>query len=319
MSALSELQEPVRVEVRRNGVVESVHRVAVVALAPGGEPVLARGAVSRTFFPRSSNKPMQAAGMVRAGLDLDGERLAVAASSHNGEDLHLALVRSVLASVGLDVAALGNTPDLPLHPPSARKVVAAGGGPAPLYQNCSGKHAAMLATCVINDWPTDTYLDPVHPLQVRLAQTVADLTGVTVGQPAVDGCGAPLWGLPLKAVAAAFGRLASAPVGTAGRRVADAMRAHPYAVGGADRDVTRLMQAVPGLLAKDGAEGFYAAGLPDGTGVALKVEDGAARARAPVMVAVLRRLGLAGDGLADIGVVPVLGHGRAVGELRAVL
>ncbi len=311
------MREPVRVEVRRNGVVESVHRVAVVAVARDGERLLARGDVCRTFFPRSSNKPMQAAGMVRAGLDLDGERLAVAASSHNGEDVHLTLVRSVLTGAGLDVGALRNTPGLPLHEGSARTVIANGGGPSSLYQNCSGKHAAMLATCVINGWPTDTYLDPRHPLQVRLAETVADLACVGVGPPAVDGCGAPLWGLPLTAVATAFGRLASAEPGSAGRRVADAMRRHPYAVGGAGRDVTQLMQAVPGLLAKDGAEGFYAAGLPDGTGIALKVEDGGGRARAPVMVAALRHLGVDGDRLAAIGVVPVLGHGRPVGELRA--
>ncbi len=293
--------------------------MAVVALAPDGHRLFARGDVDHVMFPRSSNKPMQAVGMLRAGLDLDGERLAVAASSHNGEDVHLALVRAVLAGARLDVDALRNTPDLPLHQPSARTVVASGGGPTPLYQNCSGKHAAMLATCVVNGWPLDTYLEPTHPLQERLGATVSDIAGVGVGPPAVDGCGAPLWGLPLTAVAAAFGRLASAEPGSGRRRVADAMRAYPYVVGGADRDVTRLMRAVPGLLAKDGAEGFYAAGLPDGTGVAVKVEDGAGRARAPVMVAALRRLGVDGDGLGDVGVVPVLGHGRPVGELRALL
>jgi L-asparaginase II len=194
----------------------------------------------------------------------------------------------------------------------------------PLYMNCSGKHAAMLATCVRNGWPVSDYLDPDHPLQQAIRDTVVGLADEPVGAVAVDGCGAPLFGISLTGLARAFRSVAAVdPTASAGsndrpeRRVAKAMSAHPQWVGGTDRDVTRLMLALPGAVAKDGAEGVFAIGLPDGRAVAVKIADGSARARTVVLVAALRRLGVDAPGLGQLAEAPVLGHGRPVGAVRA--
>jgi len=176
----------------------------------------------------------------------------------------------------------------------------------------------MLATCVANGWATASYRDLDHPLQVAVQETVEQLAGEQVAATGVDGCGAPLFALSLTGLARAFRAIVLAPAGSAERQVADAMRKHPDYVGGTGRDVTALMQAVPGLLAKDGAEGVYAAAMPDGRTVALKIDDGAQRARAPVMVAALRRLEVDSPGLTEVAKVPLFGGGRVVGEVRAV-
>jgi len=280
--------------------------------------VLAVGDVDAPMFARSSLKPLQAVGMLRAGLDLgdDGELLALAQASHSGEPAHLALTRRLLTRAGLPETALANTPDLPLDVAASRAWLAAGRGPERITANCSGKHAAMLATCVARGWVTAGYLEPAHPLQLALEATLADLAGEPAGAAAVDGCGTPLWPLSLLGLARAFAALVQAEPGTPERRVADAGRAHPEIVGGTGRDVTLLMQHVPGLLAKDGAEGVYAVALPDGRAVALKIADGAARARVPVLLEALRLLGVEVD--PEPFVVPVLGGGVPVGEVRAV-
>lgn len=277
--------------------------------------LLAVGVVDRPLFPRSANKPLQAVGMLEAGWQPAGQpELALAASSHSGEARHVALVHQVLA--GLTEDDLGCPPQLPLGEAAARAVLAAGGGPTRGRMNCSGKHAAMLATCVARGWPTPGYLAVDAPLQKALTATVERLAAEPVRHVAVDGCGAPQHALTLHGLAGAYGRLVQAPAGSRERRTADAMRAHPELVGGTDRDVTLLMQGMPGLLAKDGAEGVYAAALPDGSAVALKIDDGAARARVPVLVAALRRLGATGDVLDALATLPVLGGGRPVGEVR---
>jgi L-asparaginase II len=176
--------------------------------------------------------------------------------------------------------------------------------------NCSGKHAAMLATCVAAGWPTQGYRDPSHPLQQSLRATVEELTGDRVAATVVDGCGAPLFAVSLTGLARAFSRLG---------RPAAAMRSHPFLVGGEGRDVTALMSGVPGLVAKDGAEGVYAAGFDDGRAVAVKIDDGGARARMPVVVAALRLLDVDEAALYELATVAVLGHGDRVGEVRALL
>jgi len=305
-------------EVVRSGFVESRHRGHVVALTPDATVAFSAGDVTSPVFPRSSNKPMQAAGMVRAGLDLDGALLALAAASHSGETVHQDAARKILAGAGLDESALQTPPDWPLDERAARAAVASGLGRTPLAMNCSGKHAAMLATCVARGWPLDSYRAPDHPLQVAIRETVEGLAGEPVAAVGVDGCGAPLFALSLTALARAVRACVLGEPGSAERRVADAMRAHPEMVGGTGRDVTRLMVGVPGLLAKDGAEGVYAAALPDGRAVALKLDDGAQRPRAAVMVAALRRLGVDAPALDEVARTPVLGHGEPVGEVRAV-
>ena len=251
-----------------------------------------------------------------AGLELSPPDLAVAASSHSGETAHVRRVRDLLNHHSLPESSLACPPALPLGEDAARAVLAAGGGPARAFMNCSGKHTAMVLTCVANGWPVAGYAEPDHPLQVALRGTIEDLAGEPVSAVAVDGCGAPLFGLTLTGLARAFARLVIAEPGSPERRVADAMRAHPDLVGGTGRDVTALLAGAPGVLAKDGAEGVYAAALPDGAAAAVKVTDGAERARLPMLVGALRRLGLRAAVLDELAEPPVLGGGRPVGTAR---
>jgi L-asparaginase II len=187
--------------------------------------------------------------------------------------------------------------------------------------NCSGKHAAMLATCVINHWPTTDYLAPDHPMQRASRAAVERLSGEPVRHDAVDGCGAPLYGISLVGLARAFRAAVLAAPATPERRVADAMRAHPEYVSGTDRLDTDLMAGVPGLLAKGGAEGVQAVALPDGRAVALKVGDGDHERRAvgPVLVAALRRLGVEASVLSRYAESPLLGGGHPVGAVRSLI
>ena len=304
----------------RGGVVESVHHGHVVGLDATGGVVVRAGDPDVTVFARSSLKPLQAVAMLRSGLDLDGGLLALACASHNGEPAHLDGSRAILATVGLDESALRNTPGFPLDDAAQLAWRSSGRGREPVAQNCSGKHAAMVATCVAAGWNAATYLSPEHPLQVAVRAVVAELTGDDVEHVTVDGCGAPLFSCTLAGLARAFARIARAAAsgdGSPEARVGTAMNTFPFMVGGTGRDVTALMAGVPGLVAKDGAEGVYAAALPDGRAVALKVLDGSQRPRPVVMVAGLRALGFDAPVLSEVGHVPVLGHGEAVGAVEA--
>ncbi len=312
------MSHAVLARVVRSGFVESVHHGTAVAIDADGDVVRAAGAPQAPIFPRSSNKPLQAVAMLRAGLPLDGHLLALACSSHSGERYHLDGVLRLLAGAGLDASALRNTPSFPLDEDERLAWRSARRPPSSLAQNCSGKHAAMLATCVENGWPLERYLDPEHPLQRAVEETVADLAGEPVAAVGVDGCGAPVHAVTPLGLAVAFARLAAAPAGTPEGRVADALRTHPEWLGGTGRDVTRLVRGVPGLLAKDGAEGVYAAALPDGRAVAVKIADGGERPRAAVLVTLLHRLGVEAEVLDELLHVPVLGHGEPVGRVEIV-
>jgi L-asparaginase II len=274
------------------------------------------------MYPRSSNKPIQAAAMRGCGLDLDGELLALAAASHSGEDFHVTGVRKILASAGLTEDALQCPPALPLDEGVMRDFLREGGSPDRVHMNCSGKHAAMLATCVAAGWPTDSYRDPSHPLQREIKAKLEQLSDEKVAATGVDGCGAPLFAVSLTGLARAFGSLVLAAAHSAERSVADAVRAHPEWTSGTARSERALMQAVPGLLVKSGAEGVQALALADGRTAAVKMEDGAARAVPAVTVAVLRVLGVAEaepgalDRIADL---PVFGGGQVVGQIQATL
>ncbi|MEU4743717.1 asparaginase [Actinosynnema sp. NPDC023658] len=300
-------------EVWRGEFLESVHHGSVIALDREGREALTVGRPHDTTYPRSSNKPVQALAMLRHGLDLDGELLALACASHSGEDFHVDGVHRVLHAHGLDETALQCTPDLPIGEDALKAHLAAGRAKAPKYMNCSGKHAAMLATCAVNGWSTHDYLDPAHPLQLAVRDTLEELAGERIGAEGVDGCGAPLFGISLHGLARAFSTLARAEDGPE-RRIAQAMNRHPEWVGGTNRDVTKLMRAIPGAVAKDGAEGVYAIGLPTGEAVACKIADGSSRARTVVLVAALRKLGVAAPD--ELATFPVLGHGRPVGAVR---
>ncbi len=310
-------EPPVLAEVIRSGFVEGRHRGSLVVLDAGGAVELALGEVTAPVFPRSSNKPMQADAVLRAGLDLDGELLALAAASHSGEPFHLKGVRAILATAGLPESALRTPPDLPLDAQEAELWIGSGRVRTPIAMNCSGKHAAMLAACALNGWPLETYLDPEHPFQRLVHDTVREVSGEPVDHIGVDGCGAPLMSLSLTGLARVFRSYVLAEPGSTARRVADAMRAHPEYVAGTRRADTWLMREVPGALSKVGAEAVQAVALPDGRALAFKIEDGGARAVGPVLARTLRLLGVDGPVVERIGDAPLLGGGVRVGEVRA--
>ncbi|MEU4833340.1 asparaginase [Streptosporangium sp. NPDC023615] len=308
--------ESLLVEVVRSGFVESAHRARMLAVAADGSLVRVHGEVDALVSPRSAMKPLQVLAMVRAGLPLEGELLALACASHAGEPFHVDGVRRILAGAGLDEGALRCPEDLPEDVASRDEVLRSGGGRARVYMNCSGKHAAMLVTCALNGWPPGTYLDPAHPLQRAVRATVEELTGERVAAGGVDGCGAPLFFVSMLGVVRAFRALVRAPEGTPERRVADAFRAHPEWTSGTARPEARLMRAVPGLMVKAGAEAFDAFVFSDGRSGTVKIEDGGQRARVPVTVAALAALGFEGPELDELATGVLLGGGRPVGEIR---
>lgn len=309
---------PVLAEVVRSGFVEGRHRGSLVLLDADGAVELALGEVTAPVFPRSSNKPMQAAGVLRAGLDLSGERLALAAASHSGETFHRDLVRKMLTEYGLSEEQLGCPPDLPLDAEERDTYLVAGGVPERVTMNCSGKHTAMLAACALRGWPLETYLDPDHPLQRLIHRGVEEAAGERVAAVGTDGCGAPLMAVSLTGLARAYRSFVLAEPGTPERRVADAMRAHPEYVAGTRRADTWLMRDVPGALSKMGAEAVQAVALPDGRALAFKVDDGAVRALGPVLARALRLMGVDAPVVERIGRAPLTGAGAVVGEIRAV-
>ena len=312
-------------EVIRSGFEESRHRGSAVLLGADGREAFRMGEVIAPMLPRSSNKPMQAAAMRACGLAVDGELLALAAASHSGEDFHVTGDRKILASAGLTEDALQCPPALPLDEAALWRLLRDGGGPDRVHMNCSGKHAAMLATSAAAGWPTETYRDPDHPLQREIKAAIGRLAGEAVAATGVDGCGAPLFAISLTGLARAFRALVLADPHSPERSVADAVRAHPAWTSGTARSENALHQAVPGLLIKSGAEGVQAFALADGRAGAVKIEDGTPRAIPAITVALLRKFGAdrgAGadrEALERIARIPVLGGGRAVGEIRVTL
>jgi L-asparaginase II len=288
-------------------------------LAWSGDP-------DRPVFVRSCTKPVQAAVSLTAiGLEegLPDAQVAIACASHDGTPMHLRAVRGLLRRGGLTEADLRTPPDRPLDPAAAARA----GAPRPVCHNCSGKHAAMLLACVRRGWATPSYRSPGHPLQRRVLDAVRLLSGEEphVG---VDGCGVPVHGLPLRAVATMYARLATpeaqGDVAAAVTRALAAMRARPELVGGVTRDDTLVTTHVPGVVMKEGAEALdCAVHLPSGTGIAVKVADGGYRAAGPAIVAVLDQLGLvpasARRPLAGVGRPAVRGGGRPVGHVEAVV
>jgi L-asparaginase II len=308
---------PVLAEVVRSGFVESRHRGALAAVASDGTFAFTAGNANSPVFPRSANKPLQATAMLRAGLPLEGELLALAAASHSGEDYHVSGVREILDIAGLTEADLQCPAALPIDQPTAHRLIRESDSPESRIRfNCSGKHAAMLATCIASEWPTETYRDPAHPLQVHIMRTIEELAMEPVAAIGVDGCGAPLFALTLAGLARAFRALVLAADGTPERKVADAMRKFPEWTSGTTRDERRLMVGIPGLLIKSGAEGVDAFALADGTAAALKIDDGNQRARTPITTAILARLGAQPP--AELATAPVFGGEARAGEVRAV-
>lgn len=322
------------VEVLRGGCVESVHRVSVAVVDPSGTLRAHAGTVDRIVFARSAVKPLQANPLVADGVaDRYGwgePELALACGSHSGEARHVEVARSMLASLGLAEDALACGAHAPFSTRAARELRERGEKPTRLHNNCSGKHAGMLALAAAHGWPVRGYHEAEHPVQLRMLQEVSDWSGVATDdiEVAVDGCGVATFALPLRALALTFARLS-----IAGRmrdsgpaRVVRAMTAYPELVGGTDRLCTELMRVARGrIFAKVGAEGVYCAGVPGAElGIALKVEDGAGRAAEPALLEVLRLLGLLTE--EDMGTLERYARpdvmntrGEVVGSIRAAV
>ena len=307
--------DPILVEVIRGGYLESVHRGRVAITDPDGRLTCSLGAEFAPMYPRSALKPLQAVGMLRAGLDLDGALLALVCASHSGEPMHLDGVRQILDRGGLDETVLQTPPDWPLDEAAREGAIRAGQPRAAIAMNCSGKHAGMIRTAQLRGDDLASYRDPDHPVQLAVVTTIDDLASEQAGNLTVDGCGAPAYAISLYALARAYGRLAQAADG-AEATVTQAIRAYPEFVSGSRRDELQLHRAVPGLFAKAGAEATYAVGLPDGRGVAIKISDGTPRARAVAMAGVLQRLGFDHETLDGQASTAVLGGGKRVGEIR---
>jgi L-asparaginase II len=293
------MADPIRVIVRRGGVVEATHLVHAVAVRDG-VIVEQAGDPSLVTLLRSSAKPFQALPLARAYDDLDPRELAIASASHLAGPEQLAAVRMLLARAHAGEDDLECGPD--------------GQPPSRLKHNCSGKHAGMLAVCRAHGWRTEGYRLEHHRMQRANLCDVAAAAGVDEDAipTAVDGCGIVTFGLTLERMAAMFTRLEGSPEG---KRIAEAMRAHPELIRGAGATDTVLMQSVPGAVAKGGAEGLLCAVLPDGTGLALKAADGAARALGPALAAFLARRAADLAELAELALVN--SRGETVGSVAA--
>ncbi len=314
------------VEVVRSGFRECVHRGSLIVLDPDGGVLVSLGEVHTPIYPRSSNKPMQAVALLRAGfVPRDSAELAIATASHEGEADHVEAVERVLSGAGFTEKDLRCPTDLPGNELARAEVLAAGRTPRSIYMNCSGKHAAMLATCAAGGWDPATYREPLHPLQERIAATVEEMCGESVAAVGVDGCGAPVLAVSLRGLARAYTRLVESAAGTPERTVADAMRAHPQLIDGSEGSDSRSMRALPGLLAKVGAEGLHAVAVPGVGAVAVKIDDGAGRASMPVALRALQTMAgytfpESSKGAVESLLWPeVYGGGQPVGRLRTLL
>jgi L-asparaginase II len=294
----------------RSGLIESTHSGHLILIAADGSDLLTLGDVDAEIYPRSAIKSLQAAAMVRSGLNLNDEQLALVCASHGGTSRHQEVALEILHSVGLSELDLQNTPDTPLDRDARIKW---GDKPATsLAANCSGKHSGMLATCVINGWDIKTYRDANHPLQIAIVNEIADLIGRPINRTSIDGCGAPLFSMSTRSVAVAARRMRidSDPVFT---KVISACLKHPEMILAEGAFDTRMMRSVPGLFVKGGAESVMLASLADGGAIAWKISDGGNRANGPMIKAALAKFGINIEGEA----VDVLGGGNVVGSLSA--
>ena len=294
----------------RDGVVESTHRGYLLALNSDGSIHRQLGDIDALVFPRSTIKSIQASAMVRHSLDLEPRLLALSASSHSGAQMHLDGVREILKLAGLDESALQCAPDRPLG--DAERKEWGDREPSRITMNCSGKHAAMLLTCVKNGWPIENYLDPAHPLQMACKAELEALAGESITLTSTDGCGAPLFLLTVAGLARSI-RAITISTDPIHQSVIDACRTHPLMVAGVGRLTTEMMQNVPGLFMKDGAEAVEVASLADGRTFVFKVSDGALRPFRTLTHACLKSFGV------DSPFEPekVMGGPRVIGTIRA--
>jgi L-asparaginase II len=307
----------------RSGVEESIHTGDIAVVEADGTVVAFAGDPNRQMFARSSMKPLQATvSLSLAPFDFTDREMAVMCASHNAEPVHIEAVRSLLARAGVEEEALL----CPSVRPWDDESLAADPERRRINSDCSGKHAGMLAACMAKGWPLPSYREPDHPLQQEIRRAVLLASGEERVHIGVDGCGVPVHGMPLRAMATIYARLARpewlGDLEKAAGRAVGAMRTEPYMVAGRNRPDTAVMQQTAQMIAKGGAEGLMcAADVARGWGVAVKMRDGASRATGPVLIHALRSLGLLEDrslpGLEAFATPPVLGGGEPVGEIVA--
>lgn len=330
---------PPLVELKRGGLTESLHRGAIVAAGPDGKRTHGLGHPAMPTFLRSAAKPLQALPVITSGAAqryrLSPAELACLCGSLNGEDFQVAAVLSVLGKAGLGPELLACGVHRPSHHPTAKALEARGEKPSPLHNNCAGKHAAMLLLCAHHGWDPQGYTEPAHPVQRLVLSAVAEMCAYPAEQIGVgiDGCGVPVFRLPLISLAGAYARLAApqdsglpADLAQAAGEIMAACLAHPEMIAGTDRLCTRLMRAVPGrILAKTGTEGAYAVAIPElKLGLAFQIEDGNPRALAPAVCQALHELDILDHAalngpLADLHHPRLKNHrGEIVADLAAV-
>lgn len=324
------------VEVIRGPLRESVHRGHIAVTNHRGDVLFSAGNPEFVTFARSSMKPIQAIPVIEAGaaeaFAFQPEEIVLMCASHNGEKRHVEAVGRMLDKLGLDACTLQCGPHEPYHKPSADRLKEQGIAPSSLYNNCSGKHAGMLALAKLLGSPLETYMEVGHPVQKRMLAVVSAMSGVPEGELAIgtDGCGVPVFGLSLASLATAFARFGGTECGNsvrarACRQIIEAIRQHPYYLAGSGRFDTRLIEVTGGrVIGKMGAEGIFAVTVPErNIGLAVKIEDGSQRGLYPAAAEALRQLDLLSaaeyNALADV-LHPVLRNwkGTAVGEIKPV-
>jgi len=276
-------------KVTRGDLVESLHLGHLIVLNADGSTYLSTGSPELPIYPRSAVKSLQAAAMLKSGLKVNADELAIICASHSGSQKHIDLVTNMLSARDISISQLKNAVDKPL---GEKEKISWGEKPASqLAQNCSGKHAGMLITCQQNGWDMSTYLDPNHPLQVAIKNEIEERSGEKVSAVSVDGCGAPLFAISLVGLARAISNLVKSKEDLY-QQIVLACTKYPELVAGDGRLTTRLMQAVPGLYMKEGAEGVQVCALRDGRVIAIKIIDGSWRPVAPIIMEIFKRWGV---------------------------
>ena len=273
-------------KVTRGDLVESLHLGHLIVLNADGSTYLSKGSPELPIYPRSAIKSLQAGAMLKAGLKVEENELAIICASHSGSQLHIDLVTKMLTSRGLSTSQLKNAVDKPLG--EKEKISWGDKAPSQLAQNCSGKHAGMLITCQQNGWDMKTYLDLNHPLQVAIKNEIEELSGENVSATSVDGCGAPLFAISLNGLAKAISNIVKS-IDVLYQQIVSACTKYPELVAGDARLTTRMMRAVPGLFMKEGAEGVQVCALSDGRVIAIKIIDGSWRPVAPIIMEIFKR------------------------------
>ena len=296
--------------VTRGGIVESLHLGHLIVLNADGSIYLSKGSPELPIFPRSAVKSLQASAMLKAGLTVSNEELAIICASHSGAQSHIDLVIKMLEKRDISISALKNAVDKPLG--EKERIIWADKAASQLAQNCSGKHAGMLITCQQNGWDMATYLDINHPLQIAIKNEIEELASEKISAVSIDGCGAPLFAISLIGLARSIFNLVKSNK-SVHKQIVTACITYPEIVAGAGRLTTRMMKGVPGLFMKEGAEGIEVCALPDGRVIAIKIIDGSWRPVAPIIMEIFKRWGIS---MPDES-VKIYGGASVIGEVIA--